>query len=128
MFCGAEQTAGQRPEGFAAIKLTALGRPELLQHLSVILTFTRNLFDQFTHFDPSAPQPTPPPTAIRGAHAPAVGSVVVTSTIPDQRTGLQYLARTISLSEFRAGIKAIGVDLSDPKVERVYEACHLCRL
>jgi proline dehydrogenase len=41
------ETAGRRPNGFAAIKLTALGKPELLEHLSNVLNHTKRVFIQF---------------------------------------------------------------------------------
>ncbi len=40
-------SAGSAPDGFAAIKLTALGQPELLEHLSMILTETSRVYRVF---------------------------------------------------------------------------------
>jgi hypothetical protein len=40
-------TAGAAPDGFAAIKLTALGQPELLEHLSKIIVETNRVFRVF---------------------------------------------------------------------------------
>jgi proline dehydrogenase len=40
-------TAGNRPNGFSAIKITALGKPELLEHLSNVLNHTKKVFIQF---------------------------------------------------------------------------------
>jgi len=41
------EDAGRRTEGFAAIKVTALGNPELLMRISQILVESRKLFKQF---------------------------------------------------------------------------------
>ncbi len=111
-----EQAASQKSDGFAAIKLTALGPPELLEHLSSILVFTRNLFDQFTHSDPNAP----PPAATTTTTTATPGQPIL-NTIPDTRIGMQHLTKAISLDEFRAGLSAIGVtSLSEEKVTRLF--------
>ena len=38
------ETAGRRPGGFVAVKMTALGKPDLLEHMSSILMETRQVF------------------------------------------------------------------------------------
>jgi len=41
------EASGNRPDSFAAIKLTALGKPELLEHLSIVLNHTKKVFKNF---------------------------------------------------------------------------------
>ncbi|KAL0486837.1 proline dehydrogenase [Acrasis kona] len=41
------EASANRPDSFAAIKLTALGKPELLEHLSTVLNHTKKVFQNF---------------------------------------------------------------------------------
>lgn len=45
------EAAAKQNTGFAAIKLTSLGRPELLHHISTLLVDIRKLFRKFTEAD-----------------------------------------------------------------------------
>ena len=58
------------PGGFAAIKLTALGPPELLKRMSIAIVEVEALFNKF---DKNGGAALPPPAA-EGCHASARGA------------------------------------------------------
>ena len=64
-----------RTEGFAAIKVTALGNPELLMRISQILVASRKLFREFAAHD--APRPAPG-TEGQQHQQPFIGSTFIT--------------------------------------------------
>jgi proline dehydrogenase len=89
------EDAGKRPDGFAAIKLTALGKPELLQHLSNVLMDTKRLFATFL-----AQQQ-------KGSFDKKIPKI-------DMNT-------KITFADFQNGLKAINVNLNEKISKRLFK-------
>jgi len=84
--------------GFAAIKLTALGKPELLEHLSNILTHTKKLFYKFAS------------STLDGVEAQPDQPLLI--TFPQFQAGLHALQVTMDESSARALFDRIDMDRS----------------
>ena len=115
------EAAGARGDGqgFAAIKLTALGKPELLEHLSKILTETKKLFVAFAN-DPEHASLGLDPTAA-SASTPASSASSSSSSNNNNPNPSICVSNLISYPRFLAGLRAIGIPLEEQKCRRLFD-------
>jgi len=88
------ESAGRGQDGFTAIKLTALGKPQLLLHYSTILSSIERLFKNF---------------ATSHLHA----------KIEDSSAALHA---HLSFDDFRTGLTTIGITLDEASAREIFES------
>ncbi len=81
------EEASHQKQGFAAVKMSSLGKPELLEHVSTCLHAVRRLFRSVSNHD-SKPRPSD-----------------------------FYLKRVISHEEFKQALVAMGAEVSSSDLE-----------
>ena len=98
--------ASEHKRGFAAIKLTALGKPELLKHISSILLDIRRLFETFTE-----------PVRVTHLLAACVrhnmrGTLTIRACScarsPIQDSQVQYMRRTVTPQRFQSSLDTLA--------------------
>lgn len=103
VFLSCIEAASKQKDGFAAIKMTALGKPELLMHLSDVIAATKHMFVAFLHESRQLQQPASASAlATRGPQGDDVDA-------------------EITFEQFRLGLSSISVNLPEDKVRRLYD-------
>lgn len=100
------EAAGMRQNGqqaFAAIKLTALGKPELLEHLSKILTETKRLFVQFTEASQQHAAATAASSSSTPSSSPSSSSKLPSANNPNPSISVRT---KMTFSAFQSGLIA----------------------
>jgi len=111
--------------GFAAIKLTALGKPELLEHLSKIIMETKRLFVAFAEEEVGAASAiSKDAKAANGdesssSSSTAVADAAKSATPPNPHPSIP-VSRSLSFPQFFRGLKAINVNLPEEKARRLF--------
>lgn len=103
------EAAGRRPDGFAAIKLTALGKPEFLEHLSLVLLATYRLYHEFcVSRQQQSPRTIPPGARI--------------SSLRETGEPYHFLEKRITFADFKAGLKLVQLEVSEEEARRLFDS------
>lgn len=108
-------------QGFAAIKLTALGKPELLEHLSLILTQTKTLFLTFaTEGDARAASTSAAASSAAASSPPASSAAASAAATPNPNPSISRDLQ-ITYAEFQRGLRGINVSLGESNEAELFK-------
>jgi len=103
--------AAQRPNGFAAVKLTGLGNPDLLLRIAEIVTAMRDTFSEM--FDTSRTT-----GANVGKTAGVYSGILGDSKFANQH----HLNRAMNFEEFCDGISRLGLELGKDTLKTIFDS------
>jgi hypothetical protein len=112
--CGGCCVAARRAAGFAAVKVSALGRTSLLERMTVIITHIRDLFRKFSQAR-AALLALGPDARVRRV-CRAVRSSDVIRSAAEQDGG----DRKINFEQFSSSLQQLGVDVSDEECRALF--------
>eukprot|EP00301_Raphidiophrys_heterophryoidea_P021574 c5964_g1_i1.p1 GENE.c5964_g1_i1~~c5964_g1_i1.p1 ORF type:complete len:584 (+),score=144.35 c5964_g1_i1:97-1848(+) len=108
--------ASQKPNGFAAVKLTGLGNPDLLLRIAEIITAMRDTFSEM--FDTSRG-----PGKNEGKSAGVYSGILGDSKFANQH----HLNRAMNFDEFCDGISRLGLDLGRDTLRTIFDSMDSCK-